>query len=108
MSDKSQVMFKKIQDDEKSRKLAMLAQNKAEVIIWEKGQKSRHHFNASYFDKLKTSILVNNISDEDYSFKNPLISFEMAGVAYFGKVKFEQVKEGYVVKCTQDIFKSER
>ncbi len=105
----SSTSFTKQNDSEKQSRLLNIMKSDGDIVVWEKGSKSKDTFSCFNFDKSTFLVTLKTTSKTKLNGKNVLYSFVLNGVSYFGQGQFKQLETGQcTLDCSGDLFKSER
>lgn len=103
------VYFNKLNDQEKTSKLNMLANlPKAELIVWEKGSAMKHKLKVGGPLSKKLELIIIDHFPKSLFSKNLLINFNLSGLKFFGTGIIDERENSSIIKLIGELYKSER
>lgn len=106
---KSSAYFQELTEREKASKLSILARSGGEITLWEKGKGQKEKLLAKEFKAGETRLICFNNIQSLLIGKNILYSFEINGLAFFGKAQLKDLGPSFKsLECEDSLYKSER
>ena len=105
----SQTYFRKLDDQEKNSRLWQLSQAKVPVIVWMKGEKTKHTFQIQDYNKDLFQITSTTEKSPFPEYAELLLSFEYKGMNFFSQVTQRKTAGDQIAFLFDKIlYKSER